>query len=175
MKGSAISSTSAPDVDGWPLAFPFCQSCWLGKCFIHEAQGIKEYQRFKNILRNSSRCQASYQEALSKEAEVLHQPNWAVDPLQRLGAVPVVLESLHSPRLVFLIDWHAPPQVREVGVLPMAQVPWVSPGIHANPIQRIIVVLELLPAHALRFGIFPLDWQLPEPRESFKWQYVALA
>lgn len=86
---------SALDVDGWNLAFPFCQSCWVDKCFIHEAQGRKGCQRFKNILRNSLRHQASCQEALRKDAEVLHQPSWAINPLQRLEVMPVVLGS-HS-------------------------------------------------------------------------------
>ena len=60
---------------------------------MHEAQGRKGCQRFKNILRNSLRRQASCQEALRKEAEVLHQPSWAINPLQRLETMPVVLGS----------------------------------------------------------------------------------
>lgn len=168
---------SAHDVDGWNLAFPFCQSCWLDKCFIHEAQGRKGCQRFKNILRNSLRCQASCQEALSKEAEVLHQPSWAINPLQRLEATAVVLgsHSIVSCVLYFVLTCILGRSSKKQKFLPWFEGPSVSPRIQANPIWRIVGGLEVVPARGSSFRIFPLGWQLPEQRESFKWQCVALA
>lgn len=117
---------SALDIDGCNLAFPLCQSCWLDKCFIHVPQDRKGCQRLKNILRNSLRCQASHQEVLSKEAEVLHQPSWTVNPMQRLEAVTVVLES-HSIFFSYLascMDSHPWSQFGETGVL---NVVWLCP------------------------------------------------
>lgn len=111
---------SAPDVDGWGLAFPLCQSCWLDKCFIHKAQGRKGCQRFKNILRNS--------EMSGKLSGGAKQGSWATTSTQ-LDNKPLaktrsrdhgLRKPLHCLCLVFYIDLCLPSQVREVGVLTVA-------------------------------------------------------
>lgn len=56
---------------GWPPLLLL--TCWLGPmCYSWDLGQERDAKRFKNILRNSLRCQPSCQVVLSKESQALH-------------------------------------------------------------------------------------------------------
>lgn len=109
---------SALDIDGWNLAFPLCQSCWLDKCFIHEAQDRKGCQRLKNILRNS--------EMSGKSSGGVKQGSWGATSTQLDNKPHAKAGSSNSGLgkpfnflffFVSCMDSHPWSQFREAGVL----------------------------------------------------------
>lgn len=160
------------------LGFSFLQSCWVDKCFMHEAQGRKGCQRFKNILRNSLNV-SKLSGGVKKEAVVLHQLAGRINPCEDeewcLWSWEAILFFSLCVLYIFCIDLYSRSKLKEVEVPLWSEGSSVSLKEPVYPIWRIVTGLEVLPAHGSSFRVFPLDWQPRSQGNGFKWQQIALA